>query len=54
MIRMEMEGNMKWRSVEFVGMWAYLREGRVVFIAISPTIKLFIADSCELFFTDIG
>ena len=45
---------MKWISVEFVDVWAYLREERASFVVTTPTIKLFSADSGDLFFTDIG
>ena len=54
MNRMEVGWNMKWISVEFVCVWAYLRERKVGFVAITPTIKLFSAGSGDLFFADIG
>ena len=54
MNRMEVGWKMKCISVEFVDVWAYLRERKVCFVAITPTIKLYSAGSGDLFFAGIG
>ena len=45
---------MEWIAVEFVGVWTFLRDRRVGFVAITLTIKLFSAGNGDLFFASIG
>ena len=45
---------MEWITAEYAGVWSFLRDRRVGFVAITPTIKLFSAGSDELFFASIG
>ena len=45
---------MEWITAEFAGVGEFLRDRRVGFVAITPTIKLFSAGSGDLFFASIG